>query len=295
MNFGQVITAMVTPFDESNHIDYAALRKLINHLIANGSDAIVVAGTTGEAPTLTLAEREALYSFTVELVGNRVPVIAGCGSNSTQAAIELTQLAEKCQVDAIMHTTPYYNKPSQEGLYLHYEAVARATSLPVMLYNVPGRTGVHLDVSTVVRLSEISNIVSIKDASGDLDNMTALVSHTPQDFTVYCGDDSLTLPAMSVGADGIVSVASHIIGSDMKQMIHAFTSGQVGSAARIHQSLVPIMDAMFAAPSPAPVKEALNYMNVPVGGVRLPMTPLNDSEREALQHLLHQTLYTSAV
>src|SRR5699024_7665412 len=243
--------------------------------IANGSDGLVVAGTTGESPTLTDNEKLDLFRFVAQVADGRAAVIAGTGSNSTRTSIELTQQAEATGIDAIMLTTPYYNKPSQEGLYQHYKAVAQATSLPVMLYNVPGRSAVAIDPETIIRLSEISNIVSVKEASGDLDAMTDIISKTSGDFTLYSGDDNLTLPVLAIGGNGIVSVSSHIIGSDIKKMVQSFQNGDVQRASLIHQELLPTMKALFAQPSPSPVKAALNMMGMYVGDARLPMMPLS--------------------
>jgi 4-hydroxy-tetrahydrodipicolinate synthase len=286
MNFGQILTAMVTPFDQNGEIDFNATRNLINYLIANGTDGLVVAGTTGESPTLTMEEKVELFKFVVEVVDGRVPVIAGTGSNNTRASISLTNLAEKTGVDGIMLVVPYYNKPSQEGLYQHFKAIAESTSLPVMLYNIPGRSVVNLSVETVVRLAKIPNIVSIKDASGNLDAMAEIISQTPKDFSLYSGDDGLTLPVLSIGGAGVISVASHIIGNEMQTMIKNFKNGKLQEAAKAHRSLLPIIKALFAAPSPSPVKAALNLNAIPVGGVRLPMVPLNDEEKSSLQQAL---------
>ncbi|KMY54100.1 dihydrodipicolinate synthase [Bacillus sp. FJAT-27231] len=286
MNFGQILTAMVTPFDENGEIDFHATKNLINYLIDNGTDGLVVAGTTGESPTLTTEEKVDLFKFVVEVVNGRVPVVAGTGSNNTRASIQLTKLAEKTGVDGIMLVVPYYNKPSQEGLYQHFRAIAESTSLPVMLYNIPGRSVVNMSVETVVRLSKISNIVSIKDASGNLDAMTEIISQTPEDFSLYSGDDGLTLPVLSIGGAGVISVASHVIGNEMQVMIENFKNGKLQEAALAHRNLLPIIKALFAAPSPAPVKAALNLAGIPVGGVRLPMVPLNDEEQNSLQEAL---------
>ncbi len=239
MNFGQILTAMVTPFDQNGEIDYNATRNLVNHLIANGTDGIVVAGTTGESPTLTTEEKVELFTFVVEVVDGRVPVIAGTGSNNTRASISLTNLAEKTGVDGIMLVVPYYNKPSQEGLYQHFKAIAESTSLPVMLYNIPGRSVVNLSVETVVRLAQIPNIVAVKEASGDLDAMTQIISQTPEDFSLYSGDDGLTLPVLSIGGIGVISVASHIIGNEMQAMIENFKNGKLQEAAQAHRSSTP--------------------------------------------------------
>ncbi|WP_173918259.1 4-hydroxy-tetrahydrodipicolinate synthase [Halobacillus sp. Marseille-Q1614] len=288
MNFGQVLTAMVTPFDANGDIDFNATRALVNHLIANGSDGLVVGGTTGESPTLTSQEKIQLFQYVVQVVNNRVPVIAGTGSNNTRASIELTQQAEKAGVDAIMLVTPYYNKPSQEGLYQHFQTIAAATSLPVMLYNIPGRSAVNMAPETIIRLSHIENIVSVKESSGDLDAATQIINETADDFSVYSGDDSLTLPMLSIGGAGIVSVSSHIIGSEMKHMVNSYLEGDVQFAASLHGKLLPAMKALFAQPSPAPVKAALNMTGVPVGGVRLPLVELTAEERHILaQYIPH--------
>jgi 4-hydroxy-tetrahydrodipicolinate synthase len=286
MNFGQMLTAMVTPFDQHGEVDYNAARTLVNHLIDNGSDGLVVAGTTGESPTLTTEEKVELFKLVVETSAGRVPVIAGTGSNNTRASIKLTKLAEEAGVDGIMLVTPYYNKPSQEGLFQHFKAIAESTSLPVMLYNIPGRSVVNMSVDTVVRLSEIKNIVSVKEASGNLDMMTEIISRTPENFTLYSGDDGLTLPVLAIGGTGVVSVASHIIGNEMQEMINQFKSGRVQEAASSHRSLLPIMKALFAAPNPVPVKAALTMQGVQVGDVRLPMVPLNEEEKSALLKVL---------
>lgn len=286
MNFGQIITAMVTPFDEQGEIDFPATRNLINHLIANGSDGLVVSGTTGESPTLTVDEKVGLFEFTVEVVNGRIPVIAGTGSNNTRESIELTMLAEKAGVDGIMLVTPYYNKPSQEGLYEHFKTIAMATSLPIMMYNIPGRSVINMDVETIVRLSKIPNIVSIKEASGNLDAMAKIIDRTPADFTLYSGDDDLTLPILSIGGTGVVSVASHILGNEMQTMIANFNNGHVQQAAREHRRLLPMMQALFATPNPTAVKAALNLKGISVGGVRLPMIPLNDEQLSTLQAAL---------
>lgn len=286
MNFGQVVTAMVTPFDANGEIDFHATKQLTEHLIANGTDALVVAGTTGESPTLSTEEKVQLFKFVTETAAGRVPVIAGTGSNDTRASIALTRRAEEAGVDGIMLVTPYYNKPSQEGMFQHFKAIAEATGLPVMLYNIPGRSVVNLSVDTVVRLSAIDNIVSIKEASGNLDAAAEIIERTPENFTLYSGDDGLTLPLLSIGAAGIVSVAAHIIGNDMQEMINSFKQGDVRAAAEQHRKLLPIMNALFAAPNPVPVKTALQLSGIQVGGVRLPMIPLTREETITLRKSL---------
>ncbi len=286
MNFGQIVTAMVTPFNEHGDIDFEATRNLIEHLIANGTDSLVVSGTTGESPTLTTEEKVQLFKFVVKVVNGRIPVIAGTGSNNTRESVELTRLAEDIGVDGIMLVAPYYNKPCQEGMFQHFQTIAAATSLPVMLYNVPGRTMSNIAVDTVVRLAAIPNIVAIKEASGDLDAMATIIEQTPTDFSLYSGDDGLTIPVLSIGGVGVVSVAAHIIGNEMQTMIKNFKMGNIKEAASDHRRLLPVMNALFAAPNPSPLKAALNLKGVQVGGVRLPMIPLNDEQLNVLQRTL---------
>ncbi|WP_026689846.1 4-hydroxy-tetrahydrodipicolinate synthase [Alteribacter aurantiacus] len=282
MNFGHIITAMVTPFDSKGNIDFTKTTKVIEHLISNGSDGLVVAGTTGESPTLSQEEKLALFEHAVKVANGRVKIIAGTGSNNTFQTIDFTKKAEKTGVDAIMLVTPYYNKPSQKGIYEHFKAIAQNTKLPIMLYNVPGRTGTSMSTETVVELSKIENIVSVKEASGDLDQITDIIANTPEPFTVYSGDDGLTLPIMSIGGNGVVSVASHILGNEMQEMIHAHVNGDYKTASLLHQKLLPIMNGLFAAPSPVPVKTALQLQGLDVGGVRLPLVPLTSEERQTL-------------
>ncbi|PID01498.1 4-hydroxy-tetrahydrodipicolinate synthase [Sporosarcina sp. P2] len=287
MNFGSIMTAMVTPFDERGDIDYPATKTLINHLLANGTDALVVAGTTGESPTLTAQEKVDLFKFTVQTVAGRAPVIAGTGTNSTRESIDLTIQAEEAGVDGIMLVVPYYNKPCQEGLYQHFKTVAQTTTLPIMLYNIPGRSAVNMLPETIIRLANnVSNITSVKEASGDLEAVAAIIEHTGDDFFVYTGDDASTLPVLAIGGTGIVSVSAHIIGNEMAEMVRHFKTGNTKQAATIYRGLLPIMQAMFAAPNPSPTKATLNLMGVPVGGVRLPMMALPNEQVESLKDLL---------
>ncbi|MBB6444226.1 4-hydroxy-tetrahydrodipicolinate synthase [Bacillus benzoevorans] len=286
MNFGQILTAMVTPFDQNGDIDFNATKNLVNHLLANGTEGLVVSGTTGESPTLTTEEKVELYKFVVELAGGRVPVIAGTGSYNTRESIHLTKLAEQCGVDGIMLVVPYYNKPSQEGLYQHFKAIAEATKLPIILYNIPGRSVINMTVETTVRLSKLPNIVALKDASGNLEGMTEIISQTGSDFAVYTGEDALTLPTLAIGGAGVISVAAHVIGNEMQAMIQHFKNGNHREAALFHQSILPVIKALFASPNPTPVKAALNLTGIHVGGVRLPLVPLNDEEINSLQQVL---------
>ncbi|MBI0578511.1 4-hydroxy-tetrahydrodipicolinate synthase [Neobacillus cucumis] len=286
VHFGRVSTAMVTPFDKKGHVDFSKTTQLVNYLIENGTDSLVVAGTTGESPTLSKEEKLALFAHVVKVAAKRVPVIAGTGSNNTYASIELTKKAEELGVDAIMVVAPYYNKPNQEGLYQHFQAVAEATSLPVMVYNIPGRSSVNILPETIIRLSKIPNIVAVKEASGDLNAMTHIIANTDEDFVLYSGDDGLTLPVLSIGGAGIISVASHIIGNEMQEMVKAYFDGENSKAAKLHQQLLPIMQGLFAAPSPGPVKTALQLNGLDVGSVRLPLVPLTEQERTRLTALL---------
>ncbi|WP_059105174.1 4-hydroxy-tetrahydrodipicolinate synthase [Shouchella shacheensis] len=286
MDFGQIITAMVTPFNEQGGFDACATQSLIRHLIENGSDSIVVGGTTGESPTLSFEEKKQLFAVAVHEANGEIPVIAGTGSNNTWQTIELSLAAEAAGVDALMIVVPYYNKPSQEGIYQHVKAVANATHLPIMLYNVPGRTGVSMSPETTLRLATLPNVVATKEASGNLDAVTEIIRLAPEDFAVYSGDDSLTLPMLSLGAKGVVSVASHIVGREMKELTNAFFTGHVQAASAIHQRLFPLMRGMFMAPNPTPVKAALDAFGVPCGSVRLPLLPLTNEEAGALDQLI---------
>ncbi len=287
IDFGKVATAMVTPFDHKGNIDFEKTTQLINYLISNGSDALVIAGTTGESPTLSTEEKLALFRHSVKVVDGRVPVIAGTGSNNTYASIELTKKAEEIGVDAIMIVVPYYNKPNQEGLYQHFKTIAESTELPVMLYNIPGRSVINMSVDTIVRLAELPNVVALKDASGDLDAMTAIIAQTSDDFALYSGDDGLTLPVLAIGGTGIISVASHVIGNEMQEMVKLYESGKPKEAAKLHQRIVPVMKSLFAAPSPTPVKTALQLKGLDVGSVRLPLVPLTEEERQTLVSTLN--------
>ncbi|MEC5422638.1 4-hydroxy-tetrahydrodipicolinate synthase [Virgibacillus sp. C22-A2] len=286
MNFGQLLTAMVTPFDKNGEIDYDQTTRLVDHLINNGTEGLVVAGTTGESPTLSKDEKVKLFEHVVKVVNKRVPVIAGTGSNNTAASIALTKEAEACGVDALMLVTPYYNKPDQRGMYEHFSAIAKVTRLPIMLYNIPGRSIVRLNIETILRLSEIENIVSVKEATGDLELAAEIIENTSDDFSVYSGDDSLTLPLLSIGAAGVVSVASHVVGNEMKNMIEAFYAGNNREAAAAHRKLQPIMHALFTSPSPTPVKAALQMNGMDTGGVRLPLVELTEEEENKLGKLL---------
>ncbi|NGQ94067.1 4-hydroxy-tetrahydrodipicolinate synthase [Brevibacillus sp. SYP-B805] len=285
-HFGRLVTAMVTPFDEQLRIDFDKTERLIDHLLATGTEGLVVSGTTGESPTLSAAEKLELFRHVVSYVKGRCHVIAGTGSNNTASSIEFTQAAAETGVDAVMVVAPYYSRPSQEGLYQHFKAVAEATTLPVMLYNVPTRTGVNMTAQTTLRLAQLPNVVCIKEASGNLSQMAQIIEHAPEGFELYSGDDGLTLPVLAIGGVGIVSVASHVVGADMTEMISAFFAGNHARAASIHRKLLPVFEGLFAYPSPVPTKTALELIGVPVGGVRLPLVDLTEEERAFVQSIL---------
>ncbi len=282
-NAGDVITAMVTPFNKDGKIDYSKVEKLAKHLMQNGSDAILVTATTGECPTLIHEEEIEILSTVKRAVENKIPVIFGAGSNSTETAVKMSKIAEKEGADAILSVVPYYNKPSQEGMIAHFSAVAKATKLPVIIYNIPGRTGVKMNVETVKYLAEkYSNIVGIKQSYGDLDEISELKLACPEDFVIYSGDDSLTLPMLSLGADGVISVASHLWGNEIKTMIHNFKNGNYNVAKNMHLKLYPIFKNLFMAPNPVPVKAALAKAGLIEEYVRLPLVPLSDEQKTKL-------------
>lgn len=285
-DFGRVLTAMITPFSKDMSVDYNVVRKLARHLAQSGSDGLVVCGTTGESPTLTREEKMELFRVVVEEVGGQSVVIAGTGSYSTASSIELTQAAEKVGVDGVMLVCPYYNKPSQEGLYQHFKAVASSTNLPVMLYNIPGRTGVNMLPSTVARLAEIPNIIAIKEAAGSIDQVSELLRLLPDRFSVYSGDDSFTLPMLALGAKGVVSVASHVVGTRIRDMINAYTSGNTTLAAEIHMELFPVFKGLFITSNPVPVKTAMNLLGWQTGVPRLPLVEATAAEKQNLKAML---------
>lgn len=291
MDFGRLITAMVTPFDEQQNIDWDMTGKLIDYLIdEQKSDSLVVSGTTGESPTLTDEEKVALFEFSVKHAAGRCKIIAGTGSNETAHSVKLTILAEKAGVDGILLVAPYYNKPSQEGIFQHFRVIAEATSLPVILYNVPSRTIVSLSVETTLRLAQIPNIVATKECAS-LEQMTEIVNHAPEGFVLYSGDDAITLPALSVGGYGIISVASHLVGAKMRELIAAYLEGRVKDARELNAQCFPYFKGLFNCPHPVPnpvaVKYALTLRGLPVGGVRLPLVTVTDAEAKFLQDLVN--------
>jgi len=269
---GRLLTAMVTPFNEEGAVNYEQARKLALALLNSGSEGLVVVGTTGESPTLIREEELRLFSEVKSAVGERGMVIAGTGSNSTTEALEATKEAERIRVDACLLVVPYYNKPTQEGLYQHFKTIAQSTSLPCILYNVPARTVVSLSADTIIKLSQIDNIIGVKEASGNLGQISRIISNTREDFLVWSGNDSDTFPILALGGYGIVSVASHLVGNQISEMINSFINGRIDEAAGIHHRLMPLIDVLFVISNPIPIKYALNHIGFNVGKPRLPLT-----------------------
>lgn len=280
---GEVVTAMITPMTESGAIDYDRVESLAAHLVDSGSEAILVAGTTGESPTLTNEEEIELVNSVKRAVQNRVKIILGAGSNSTASAISYSKFAQKEEVDAILSVVPYYNKPNQRGMIEHFSAVAEATDLPIIMYNIPSRTGVNMLPETVTYLAEkYDNIVGLKQSFGDMDKISELKILCPENFAIYSGDDSLTLPMLSLGAHGVISVASHLFGTEIKSMIRNFKTGQLAVAKNMHRTLYPAFKKLFMAPNPVPVKAALAHRGLINEHVRKPLAVLNEAEKEEL-------------
>ena len=286
---GEVITAMVTPFNSKREIDYDKAEQLTKYLISHGSDAILVAGTTGEGPTLTHEEEFELLSTVKRAAVNNAKVIMNAGSNSTETAVMAAKWAQKENVDAILSVVPYYNKPSQQGMIEHFSAIAQSVNIPIIIYNIPGRTGVNMLPETVAALAEkYSNIVAIKQSFGDMDAITEMKICCPSDFSVYSGDDSLTLPMMSLGARGVVSVASHIFGSEIKSMIRNYKTGEFLAAVNMHKKLYPAFRKLFMAPNPVPVKAALARKGLIEDFVRRPLVELSPIEKKELFMVLDE-------
>lgn len=269
--FGAVVTAMVTPFDDGGATNYDQFDRLCRFLISHGSDGLLVTGTTGESPTLTSVEKLALYTTAVEAVAGRAAVLAGTGTYDTRASVEASKAAADQGVDGILAVTPYYSKPSQRMLIAHFTAIADATELPMLLYNIPGRTSRLIDIETLAELAQHPRIVGVKDAVGDIGFTTRTRMAVPEDFAIYSGDDSMTLPIMAVGGCGVVSVASHLVGNQIKAMVTAAAAGDLIAAARIHDALMPTFDACFIEPSPVPLKGALSTLWEAMGPPRLPL------------------------
>jgi 4-hydroxy-tetrahydrodipicolinate synthase len=283
---GRLLTAMVTPFNEAGQVDYEQAKKLALALINSGSDGLVVVGTTGESPTLVREEELRLFAEVKSAVGGRGSVVAGTGSNSTAEALETTKEAEKTGVDACLLVVPYYNKPTQEGLYQHFKTIAQGTKLPCILYNVPSRTVVNLSADTVIKLSHIDNIIGVKEASGNLAQVSKIIGNARDGFLVWSGNDGDNLPIIASGGYGAVSVISHLVGNQIKEMIDDILSGKIDEAAAIHRHLLPLVDAMFVVANPIPVKYALNHIGFRVGKPRLPLTEPDEKSAALIKDTL---------
>ncbi len=284
MEIGRLLTAMVTPFDPSGRVDYGQAKRLALALLDSGSDGVVLAGTTGESPTLSHEEKIRLFSEVKEALGSRGAVIAGTGTYDTAESVELSREAEVLGVDAVLLTCPYYSRPSQEGLYRHFETIARAVSVPCIMYNIPGRTGVNMTAETQIRLSQIGNILGVKEASGDLAQIAQIIEEAREGFLVWSGDDQLTLPILAVGGYGIISVVSHLAGTQMRDMVQSYIAGNVDKAARTHRRLLPLMAVLMTpAGNPPGVKHALNAVGFRVGAPRLPLV---EPDAEAAERIM---------
>ncbi|HYH28709.1 MAG TPA: 4-hydroxy-tetrahydrodipicolinate synthase [Actinomycetota bacterium] len=285
--FGTVITAMVTPFKEDGSLDLDRARALVPWLFEHGNDGLVVAGSTGEAATMTDEEKIALWRAAVEAAEGRGRIIAGTGTYDTAHTVHLTEAATEVGVDGILVVTPYYNKPPQRGLIEHFARAAKATDKPVMLYNIPGRTATRIEHATLMELAQVDNIVAVKDSTGDVDGVSRLVAEAPSGFEVYCGDDWATFAFVCLGAVGVVSVPGHVVGERIRRMIDLIQGGDVPAARKLHQELTPVFDAMFLTSNPIPVKAAMELIGQPVGPPRMPLPPATEDEiakvRKALE------------
>ena len=270
-NIGRLLTAMVTPFDQEGNVDFQRASELSKALVKSGSDGLVIGGTTGEAPTLSYDEKLQLFSIVKESVGPEISVIAGTTDNNTQVSIDLSKDAEKLGVDGLLLTVPAYNKPTQEGLYKHFVKIADSVNIPGILYNVPSRTSLNMEAETTLKLSSIENIIGVKEASSDLDQVTEIISNAPEGFKVWSGNDNETFLIMMLGGYGVVSVASNIIGTQVKSMMGLILEGEVEKASSLHKKLLPLFNALFWVTNPIPIKYALNKKGFPVGDLRLPM------------------------
>ena len=283
----RVLTAMVTPFAEDLSVDYTKARALARRLVQSGSDGLVVSGTTGESPTLSHEEKLKLFEVVLNEVGDEAVVFAGTGTNDTRASIEMTRDAERVGVHGAMLVTPYYNKPPQAGLYRHFAQIAESTGLPLLVYNVPGRTSVNLAADTMARLArDFDNIVAVKEASGVLEQVAEIRSKAPDGFVIYSGDDNMTIPIMSVGGDGIVSVASHVAGLAMQEMIAAFVAGDTARAGALHRRLLPLFKVIFVTTNPIPIKAALALAGFDAGPLRPPLVEATEAERAQIRKVM---------
>lgn len=283
---GRLITAMVTPFDTEGKVDYSQAKKLAQALLESKSDGIVVSGSTGESATLSHDEKLRLFAEIKSVVGKQGIVIAGTGNYNTAESLELTREAERVGVDACLLVVPYYNRPTQEGLFAHFKTIAEATNLPCIIYNVPSRTITNLNAETAIKLSQIGNIIGVKEASANLDQIAKIIQSTSDGFLVYSGNDSDTLPILTLGGYGVISVASHLVGKQIKEMIENFLSGKTTEAAIIHRHLLPLINALFIVSNPIPLKYALNYLGFLVGKPRLPLTEPDEKSAKTIRTTL---------
>lgn len=289
MSLGRVLTAMVTPYTKTGEVDYDKAQKLTEYLLTHGSDAVVVCGTTGESPTLTVPEKDKLWAAVIEAAKGKGKVVVGTTDNETAFSVDLAKRAEKAGADGLLAVVPYYNKPPQEGLYQHFKAIAQAADIPIILYNIPGRTGINMQVETVKRIvDECPNVVALKDSTGNLDQVSNLRKIMGPDFTIYSGDDSLTLPILSVGGSGVVSVASHLIGEQLQEMIAAFFAGDVKKALDLHLKYLPVFHKIFITANPIPIKACMNMLGWDMGECRLPLIPANEEQKAILRDMMKE-------
>ncbi|MBR6755640.1 MAG: 4-hydroxy-tetrahydrodipicolinate synthase [Peptococcaceae bacterium] len=289
MTFGRVMTAMITPFTAAGEVDYEEVKKLAVHLVEHGNDSLVVCGTTAETPTLTHEEKIKIVQTVQAAVGDKAKIIVGTGTNNTKTTIEASQEMAALGIDGLLIVAPYYNKPSQEGLYQHFKAVAESVELPIILYNIPGRCGINMEPATIARLAEIKNIVGVKEASGNLEQMSKVRKLTAPEFLLYSGDDSLTMPLLSIGGAGIISVAAHAVGDEMKAMVDAYFAGKVAEATAIHLKLYDFMKAIFVTSNPVPIKYVLSEMGIISNAtVRLPLVEASENEKAVVKKAMEE-------
>ena len=286
VEFGGCITAMVTPFDKKMEVDYEGLRQNVKFQIANGVSGLVPLGTTGESPTINDQERKKIIETVVKEAAGRVPVIVGTGTNSTETTIAHSKEAERLGANAVLVVSPYYNKPSQEGLYLHFEAVASSIKIPVIVYNIQSRTGVNIDTSTLLKLSKIKNIVGVKEASGNIAQMMDVIDQTREDFAVLSGDDNMTLPLIGLGGDGVISVVSNLLPKRVSEMVKAARAKDMKRAEQLHYELMPIFKGAFIEGNPTSIKAAMQMAGMPAGGLRLPLCEIQPHNAEKLHSML---------
>jgi len=283
---GRLLTAMVTPFDAKGAVNYEQAKKLALALLDSGSDGVVVAATTGESPTLVREEEARLFTEVKSALGGRGTIIAYTGSNSTAEAVSATKAAEKIGVDGCLSVVPYYNKPTQEGIYQHFKTIAENTSLPIIMYNIPGRVVIKMTVETIVRLSRIDNIVGVKEASGDMGLVAHTLNNVSKDFRIWSGNDNDTFAIMALGGYGTIGVATHLVGKQIKQMMDNILNSKIAEAAAIHRHLLPLVDALFIEPNPAPMKYALNHLGFNVGKPRLPLVEVSEKTAAVVKETL---------